>query len=219
MADAGGVIPELAVPDPAAAVARLTGVFGFRPAGAGRLVRGSQVVAVRAGPAAAPGGAVDHVALAVPEVAAAAGAARAAGAEIDAEMTPQGPLRIAEFWGGGVEYLFLQGPGGARIELCCNLAAPVAAVGHDHIGLPCADLDASRAFWCGRGAQVIAEVALQRAEGVTRVAFLRLGPSVLELYQPPAPPPSRPGPGPWARLLIPGAVPARSPDGVEIAPA
>lgn len=208
------VIPELSQPDPAAACRMLAQVFGFVPEG-GLLRLGDQAVAVVAGSALGHG-CIDHLALAVPDLAAAARAMQDRGARPDPEVTPDGPLEIAEFW-GGVRYLFLQGPGGARIELIETPAAPHGP-GHDHIGIPCSDIAASGAFLSGLGATPKAAFKLHRPEGITEVRFLALHGALLELYQPPQPvvPATM---GPWRRLRITGARPAFGPDGLTIAPA
>jgi catechol 2,3-dioxygenase-like lactoylglutathione lyase family enzyme len=176
---------------------------------------GSQVVAVEKGPAAGHGR-IDHLALAVPDLEAAARRILACGAMPDLAVTPQGPLTIPEFWGGGVRFLFLQGPGGARIELIQNLGRP-AGPGHDHVGIPCTDIAASAAFVAGLGGRLVQSVALDRPEGRTEVRFLALGGSILELYQPPVAV-ARPGAGLWSRLLMPGVVPQTGPDGLQIGP-
>ncbi len=209
------VIPELAVTDPDAARAMLAQVFGFVPDG-GMMRLGTQAVAVVTGGAAGHG-AIDHLAIAVPDVDAAAAAMIARGARRDPDVTPDGPLEIAEFWQKGVRYLFLSGPGGARIELIANLGRPQGP-GHDHIGLPCTDIAASAAFFAGLGARPLAAVTLHRPEGQTLVRFLSLQGAVIELYQPPVTA-HPPGQGKWRRLLIDGVAPATGPDGVTVAPA
>lgn len=212
------VVPVLSLPDPAAACRMLADVFGFGPVEGDRggLQLGSQVLRVEAGPAAGHG-IIDHLALGVPDLDAAARACLARGALPDPDVTPDGPLAIPEFWGGGVRYLFLRGPGGARIELIQNLGQP-AGPGHDHIGIPCTDIAASVAFAAGLGGRVVHSVALDRPEGRTEVRFVALAGSMLEFYQPPGAV-ARPGPGLWSRLLIPGAAAQAGPDGLRIGPA
>lgn len=209
------VIPELQLRDPMAGRRLLCGTFGFVDAGHGRLAFHDQHVTLTGG---APGGhgAIDHLALAVPDLDACARDALARGAQVDRAITPDGPQTIAEFW-GGVRYLFLQGPEGARIELIERPATPVGP-GHDHIGLPCADLAATAAFLTSLGARPAASVRLQRPEGVTKVRFLTLGRSMLELYQPPTPPVPA-SQGLWRRLLIPGVPEQTGPGGLIVAPA
>jgi hypothetical protein len=79
------VIPELAVTDPDAARAMLAQVFGFVPDG-GMMRLGTQAVAVVTGGAAGHG-AIDHLAIAVPDVDAAAAAMIARGARRDPDVT------------------------------------------------------------------------------------------------------------------------------------
>lgn len=212
-----GIVPELAVTDTRSAAALLTGVFGFAQDGA-FLRLGSQQIALAGVPVAPDHGVIDHLALSVPDVAEAGQAFIARGAVVDAGVTPDGPKEIAEFWGRGVRYLFLQGPEGARIELCCNLGDP-RAPGHDHLGIPCRDLAATRAFALSLGGAVLADVALHRDDGVTQVSFVALAGSVLEFYAPPAGPGLLPARGKWSRLLVPGLVGDHvGPDGLTLSP-
>ncbi|MCB6177708.1 VOC family protein [Rhodobacter sp. Har01] len=208
------VIPELLVRDVAAARRMLCGTFGFADAGPGRLSCHDQTIALAEGNPAGHG-AIDHLALSVPDLDAAAEAALARGARRDPAVTPDGPRAIAEFW-GGVRFVFLQGPEGARIELIERPAAP-RGPGLDHIGLPVPDIAAATAFAEGLGARLAASVRLSRPEGITEVRFLTLGAAMLELYQPPFP--SAPAtPGLWHRLLIPGIRPQTGPGGLVVAP-
>ena len=186
MAGSVRIVPELAVRDVAAAAGMLRTVFGF--AGAGDLLDlGDQAVAlVRADGVPGQGG-IDHLALAVADVDAALAGFLARGTRLEA-TTPEGPREIAEFWEGGVRYVFLEGPEGARIELCARLAGEARSglPGHDHLGIPCTDLAATEGFFLGLGLRPVAGVDLLREDGVTRVRFLALGSSVVELYEPPA---------------------------------
>jgi catechol 2,3-dioxygenase-like lactoylglutathione lyase family enzyme len=180
------LIPELAVTDIAAASSMLRNVFGF--SGDEALLRlGDQAVALVAADSPAGHGKIDHLALSVTDVDAALAAMLARGARLEA-TTPDGPREIAEFWGTGVRYVFLQGPEGARIELCARLGGPVrdGLPGHDHLGIPCTDLAVTEAFFLGLGFVSLAANDLVRGDGVTRVRFLGLGASVVELYEPPA---------------------------------
>jgi catechol 2,3-dioxygenase-like lactoylglutathione lyase family enzyme len=188
--------------------------FGFC-ADAGLMRMGNQSVAVVQG-AQCGHGVIDHLALAVPDLEAAVAGALARGAVADPSVTPHGALEIPEFQAGGVRYLFLQGPGGARIEFIQNLAAPHGP-GHDHIGIPCSNIADTAAFLSGLGAVPVSAVTLQRAEGETQVRFLALEGSVLELYQPPVPP--HPAPvGLWSALLVPGIEAMTGPDGLRLLP-
>jgi catechol 2,3-dioxygenase-like lactoylglutathione lyase family enzyme len=179
------IIPELSVADPAAARAMLAEVFGFAVEG-DRMVLGSQRIALRAATGPRGHGKIDHLALAVTDIDATLARVQAQGGLLEA-TTPDGPREIAEFWEAGVRYVFLQGPEGARIEYCARLPQDHRAglPGHDHIGVPCTDIDASEAFLRGLGLLPLAAVDLTRADGVTAVRFLAAGDSVVELYGPP----------------------------------
>ncbi|MFZ1469740.1 MAG: hypothetical protein WAT09_12295 [Paracoccaceae bacterium] len=208
------VVPELALPDPDQAAVMLADVFGFVAEG-GLMRLGNQRVALVRG-AAAGHGVIDHLALAVPDVDVAAAAMLARGAVVDPDASPDGATEIAEFWQGGVRYLFLQGPAGARIELIANLAAPFGP-DHDHIGLPCVDIAVTAEFLTGLGAVPKASHRLRHPDGVIEVRFLALQDTILELYQPLQAHPVA-SPGKWRRLLVTGAAPAVGPEGLTIAP-
>ena len=201
------IVPELVTLSVAQARADLA-IFGFTPEG-GRMVRGDQVIALVQA-AVLPGhGAIDHLALKAVDTDAAGWAVRARGARVDPGVTPDGPLEIAEFWGSGVRYQFLQGPGGARVEICARRggqAEPVleaALLGHDHIGLCCRDIAASAGFYGDLGLGAVFQTVLQRAGGAIAVRFLRLGSQVLELYSPPGRG-DLPGQGLWRGLRFEG---------------
>jgi catechol 2,3-dioxygenase-like lactoylglutathione lyase family enzyme len=212
------VIPELVVPDPVAAHQMLCAVFGFAEDGV-HLRLGDQRIALAQGLAQEPAaghGVIDHLALSVPDLDAAAAAMLARGAMPDPDVTPDGPLAIDEFWDAGVRYLFLKGPHGVRIELLQNIGRP-RPLGHDHIGIPCSNIAMTEGFCLSLGAKLVSSVSLTRPEGVIEVRFLALGGSVLELYQPPQPIAPAPA-GLWRRLLIDGATAATGPDGLTVAP-
>lgn len=210
----GDLVPELVVADVAAAQRQLCDVFGFAP-DHGRLRLGSQTLVLRQG-AEAGHGVIDHLALSVPDLDSAAAAMIARGAVVEA-TTADGPMLIPEFWAGGMRYLFLTGPEGARIELCHNLANPQPP-GQDHIGIPCTDIAATQAFVLGLGGKVVSAVTLTRADGDTQVRFIELAGALLELYAPPVPRQTA-ACGLWRRLLVPGlAVAATGPDGLSLAP-
>jgi catechol 2,3-dioxygenase-like lactoylglutathione lyase family enzyme len=208
------LVPELTVGDPKAA-ADLLGRFGFAPDG-GLLRLGSQALRLVQGQGGGHGR-IDHLALAVPDLAAALADLQAQGIALG-EATPEGPEVIPEFWDAGLTYVYLAGPDGAKIELCQRLGQAVAAPGADHIGIPCSDLSAMQAFFLGQGAAPLAAVDLVRAEGRIPVRFLAFAGGVVELYQPPVPP-TVAAPGHWSRLLVQGLpAPARGPEGLTLAP-
>lgn len=213
------IIPELAVTDPVAARALLTGTFGFSGDGT-LLTLGSQTVALVQTDRPSPQGRIDHLALAVNDVDETLADLLARGARLDA-TTPQGPNEIAEFWDNGVRYVFLQGPEGARIELCARrTTAPRAGLpGHDHIGIPCTDIAATEAFFTDLGLSRLAAVTLTRDDGDTHVRFLGHGAHVVELYAPPVKP-ALPAQGLWRALRLHGATGSRGchsgPDGLTV---
>ena len=109
------LIPELVLPDTKAGEAHPQRVFGFSREG-GRMVLGSQAVLLTQGPSDGRHGRIDHIALAVPEVGEALEECLARGGQLS-DATPEGPLAIPEFWENGVDYVFLDSPEGAKVEL------------------------------------------------------------------------------------------------------
>ena len=190
------------MPDgPAGGTTILERVFGFRRDGV-FLDLGSQRIAVVQAVATAAHGRIDHIAIAVPDIDAALAELARRGAELDRDVTPGGVGTIAEFWDGGIRYVYLRGPEGARIELCQRRQMPVAEAGHDHIGIPCTDVAAMQGFFESHGARLISAVDLDRPEGRIPVRFMHFADGMIELYGPPPMP--RRGQGLWSRLLVPG---------------
>jgi len=66
---------------------------------------------------------IDHLALSVPDVDADLTRFRAAGLTLE-DTTPEGPCELAALWDGGLHYVFLSGPEGARTLLCARRSSP-----------------------------------------------------------------------------------------------
>jgi catechol 2,3-dioxygenase-like lactoylglutathione lyase family enzyme len=213
----GEIVPELVLRDPAAGAAMLRHQVGFVPEGA-FLRLGNQRIALRQG-ASSGHGPMDHLALAVDAVAPALAAVVARGGKADAAVTPDGPVLIPEFWDAGTEYVFVEGPEGARIELCARPGSTRTGLpGHDHLGIACRDLAALRGFFLNLGLTEIAATVLRRPAGDVAVAFLSTGVSTVELYVPPIPPVPAAGPF-WRGLMLAGLTEARQgPEGVVVRP-
>jgi catechol 2,3-dioxygenase-like lactoylglutathione lyase family enzyme len=210
------LIPELSLLHPEAGVRILEQVFGFHP-DAGLLRLGSQALRVRQASGAEGHGRIDHIALAVPDIDAALQGLQARGATLDMAVTPDGIGEIAEFWDGGIRYVYLSGPEGARIELCQRHRSAVVQPGHDHIGIPCTDIDAMQRFFEAQGARLEAAVDLDRPGGRIPVRFLAFAGGLVELYQPGGA--ERPHGGLWSRLLAGGmSAEVAGPDGLILAP-
>ena len=211
-------IPELVLRDPAAGAAMLTQLFGFRAEAGGLLALGDQRIALAAGrPEGA--GVLHHLALGVADTPAALREVLARGGTLERAETPDGPVLIPEFWEQGAEYVFIEGPEGARVELCARpgMARP-GLPGHDHIGIACRDLAAMRQFFLSLGLTEALATILRRTTGDVAVSFLTTGRSTVELYRLPEPPARSAAPF-WRRLLVPGlAAPLEGPEGVVLAP-
>lgn len=207
------LVPELTVANPTEA-ARVLAAFGFSESG-GLWHLGSQALRLVEGKPRGHGR-IDHIALTVPDMDAALARLTANGIAL-ADVTPNGAELIPEFWDAGLRFVYLCGPEGARIELCQRVSGAPADIGHDHIGIPCADLAAMRAFLEGHGARLIAAVDLSRPEGTIPVRFLAFHGGVMELFQPAKA--DRSQDGHWSRLLIPGlSAPLHGPEGLTLAP-
>ncbi len=218
--EAGTLVPELLLADPEAGRLRLEATLGF--ARKGHFLRlGDQRLVVGEGAPDERHGRVDHLALAVPDLGAALAEARARGARL-APATPEGPLLIPEFSGGGVTYAFVEGPEGAKVELIAPVDPALRhGPGHDHLGISCAALGPMRAFFAGLGGVEVASHVLRRPAGEVEVAFLRLGGSVVEVYSLPETraDPSRVAGGGFWRLRMAGLdAPRMGPEGVEVRP-
>lgn len=216
------LIPELVLADPEAGAAMLERVLGFSREG-GLLALGTQRVLLSRGEPDGRHGRIDHLALSVPSVPEALAACLARGGVLST-VTPEGPLAIAEFWENGVDYVFLDGPEGAKVELIARRPpAPPRPWGHDHVGISCAALAPMRDFFLGLGLEERAAVTLDRPGGRVDVAFLAWGDSVVELYCLPetrADPRLNGGQGFWRRLRAVGLAGRRvGPEGVEVLPA
>jgi hypothetical protein len=187
----------------------------------GLLTRGSQRLLVTQGETDGRHGRIDHLALSVPDVSSAMNACLARGGRLSA-TTPEGPRGIAEFWSSGVDYVFLDGPERAKVELIARrLPAPSRPWGHDHIGISCAALGPMRAFFLELDLEERATVTLERPEGRIDVAFLAWGGDVVELYCLPetrADPSLNGGLGFWRRLRAEGLGAATGPEGIEVLP-
>ncbi len=212
------LVPELSVVDPVTAAILLTD-FGFSLDG-GLWRLGSQALRLttaQPGRQARGHGRIDHIALTVPDMDTTLARLLAHGIALDAEVTPQGPELVPEFWDDGLRFVYLAGPEGARIELCQRVAGAPAAIGHDHIGIPCQDIAAMAAFFNAQGARPIATFTLSRPYGIIPVHFLAFHGGVIELYQPATA--ARVAPGHWSRLLVQGLSGAvDGPEGLHLAP-
>lgn len=207
------LVPELSLATPDRAAKALED-FGFALDG-GLWRLGNQALRLVRGTPQGHGR-IDHIALSVPDIDKAVAALTAKGIAL-ADVTPNGPELIPEFWEDGLRFVYLSGPEGARIELCQRVSGTAPAIGHDHIGIPCADLAAMQGFFEAQGARLTAAVDLARPEGTIPVRFLAFQGGVIELFQPPRA--DRAAKGLWSRLLIPGLPgPIAGPEGLTLAP-
>jgi catechol 2,3-dioxygenase-like lactoylglutathione lyase family enzyme len=213
------LFPQLCLRDPVAGAGALQRVFGFRAETPARLRLGSQIVEVAAGDSQHGHGLIDHLALGVDDVGVALAQAMARGGTL-CDVTPEGPRFIPEFWAQGARYVFLDGPEGARVELCARPGVTRQGLpGQDHVGIACRDLPGMRAFLLSLGLDQIAATVLERPQGNVAVCFLGIGGSTVELYTPPGLPDAPRPPGFWRRLVLEGAAtagPITGPEGIEV---
>lgn len=195
-----GMIPVLAVADPARAAAELVRLFGCVADGPGRVRFGTQPIALVA-PGARPEGFIalplDHVAFSVPDAEAAAASYGAAGARLHAAFTPDGVRGIPEFWEKGVRFVFFEGPDRVAFEFCEKTGAGLS-FGHSHYGLRTRDLDGAEAACRALDALPLARYRLGSGDSTVNVRFLARGPDVFELFDEAATGPISSG---WIGLL------------------
>ena len=209
------LVPELTVVDPDSAALALA-AFGFAADG-GLWRLGDQAIRLVRGQHQGHGR-IDHIALSVPDMDTVLARLMTQGIALDAGVTPNGPELIPEFWDNGLRFVYLSGPETARIELCQRLTGAAPAIGQDHVGIPCDDLDAVQRFFQAQGATPIAAVDLIRPEGTIPVRFLTYQGGVIELYQPAARR-AVSGHGLWSRLLVGDlAAEVHGPEGLTLAP-
>ena len=209
------LVPELTVVDPDSAALALA-AFGFAADG-GLWRLGDQAIRLVRGQHQGHGR-IDHIALSVPDMDTVLARLMTQGIALDAGVTPNGPELIPEFWDNGLRFVYLSGPETARIELCQRLMGAAPAIGQDHVGIPCDDLDAVQRFFQAQGATPIAAVDLIRPDGTIPVRFLTYQGGVIELYQPAARR-AVSGHGLWSRLLVGDlAAEVHGPEGLTLAP-
>ncbi len=134
-------------------------------------------------------GAIDHFALDVVDMAGALAEAQRRGAKLD-PATPDGPVTLPTFWSNGVQYTFLTGPMGEKVEFNQRFdLSPTRREenvgGWSHLGIPVVDLEAAIQFYAQFG---FVPVMRARVEGEPPVdaAMLEKDNFVLEFYQLPA---------------------------------
>lgn len=142
----------------------------------------------------------DHLALRVPDPDATKSRAMALGARLHPAFTPDGPREIAEFGPSGVRFVFFQGPEGWPFEFIAPCDAPQGSPGHDHFGLRSLPLATAEAYLAEMGATLRSRHSLHGPGGTVSVTFLRLGATVFELFDEPAPRPPAFGKG-WIGFL------------------
>ncbi len=174
---------QLRLVDIAAGAALVQRLFGLQALPEGGYGIGSLRLDLVQGTQAPRHGAMDHLALRVPDVALALHQVEGRGGAMDRAVT-DGLQNIAEFWDHGFDYVFVKGPEGARFELCTPTGQS-APWGFDHLGIACANLPVMRAFFLTQGFETVQDVLLTRANGETYVSFLRFGADMVELYSAP----------------------------------
>jgi hypothetical protein len=135
----------------------------------------------------------DHLALRVGDVDGILTRMLESSAVLDSRFTPDGPREISAFWGSGVRFAFLVGPGGVPVELCQIIGAKGVpeVTGLDHLGLRCPEIDSAAAAMTVHGAEEIARHRLESESATVNVRFLQDAGLIWELFDEAVlPPPS-----------------------------
>jgi len=202
------IIVRLMVNDLAASARQMADQFGFRAEQADLTVRAlpgdltmlrmrrlNQVFElVQSNDSSLGHGPIDHVALNAVDVDSAVIAVLAKWGKLDPDISPDGAADIPEFWNAGTRFVFMQGPGTARIEFCHKIEDDACRVqklkvnlaGHDHIGIHCTDVDQSRSFYEDLNFKVIGDFLIPTPDGDIPVCFLKRGDFCVELFSTPA---------------------------------
>ena len=131
-------------------------------------------------------GHIDHFALDVLDVESAIAALQHGGAELEGS-TPDGWVPFP-LWAHGVRYVFLQGPGGEKIELNERLDLDPSRRddnlgGWSHLGIPTADVERSRRFYADLGFEEALYQEVPLEEGVAAISMMEINGFMLELYR------------------------------------
>lgn len=149
----------------------------------------------------------DHLALRVGDVDRTLDHLLVRGARLHAAFTPDGPREIDVFWGAGVRFAFVVGPGGVPLELCAPQgkgASGAGVTGLDHIGLRTSELERTCAELGAIGARELARYYLTEIESPVTVRFLREGNLVWEVFDEalPVQPLGRDASSAWAGVAL-----------------
>jgi lactoylglutathione lyase len=132
-------------------------------------------------------GHIDHFALDVLDVNAAAEEMRQAGASFD-PGTPDGPVAIPQFWPKGVEYIFLDAANGEKVELNQRLDLAANRRAHNingwsHLGIPVTDISQTEAFYQRFGFQKVMDAVIPIGDEQIKAAMMSFNGFTLEFYQ------------------------------------
>jgi len=132
-------------------------------------------------------GHIDHFAIDVTDVQRALADAQARGIGLDL-ATPDGPVGIPQAWSKGVQYVFVTGSHGERIEFNQRLdlagsRRPENLGGWSHLGIPVTDIEVSKRFYEAFGFRVKMEATVLAAAEDIKITILEKGGFSLEFYR------------------------------------
>lgn len=141
---------------------------------------------MRADVAARTHGHIDHFAMDVIDAESALDEALQRGAQLD-DSTPDGLVPFP-LWEKGVTYVMLKGPEGEKVELNerhdLDAARREANLGGwSHLGVPTADIEASRAFYRDFGFDEALYAEIELDDGLACISMMELNGFMVELYQ------------------------------------
>jgi catechol 2,3-dioxygenase-like lactoylglutathione lyase family enzyme len=132
-------------------------------------------------------GHIDHFAMDVVDIQAALSQVKALEIEVD-PGTPEGPVSLPQLWSAGVQYVFLAGAHGEKVEFNQRLDRNPGRRsqnlnGWSHLGIPVTDMVRSVAFYRQFGFKPVTKACIPTGGEEILITMLEMDGFLLELYQ------------------------------------